>query len=316
MGVGLYCNRSSSRKSSSNRRRKFDQHQDSLTFPGPMTYQVVAERQQQQQEEGEEEEEEEIADQPSPVLFSSVQCPGSSSHKGSLYERGNRSDLSFSFQSVSVSMAGGSVSECKEYLFKVLVIGELGVGKTSIIKRYVHQLFSQHYRATIGVDFALKVINWDSKTLVRLQLWDIAGQERFGNMTRVYYKEAVGAFVVFDVTRGSTFEAVSKWKHDLDSKVKLANGSPIPSVLLANKCDQKKESSNNTALMDNFCKETGFLGWFETSAKDNINVDEAARFLVENILANDKGLPYEESNGDRIKLDQETVAAESKSGCC
>ncbi|XP_055741253.1 ras-related protein Rab-32-like isoform X2 [Salvelinus fontinalis] len=164
-------------------------------------------------------------------------------------------------------MAGGSVSECKEYLFKVLVIGELGVGKTSIIKRYVHQLFSQHYRATIGVDFALKVINWDSKTLVRLQLWDIAGQERFGNMTRVYYKEAVGAFVVFDVTRGSTFEAVSKWKHDLDSKVKLANGSPIPSVLLANKCDQKNETSNNTSLMDNFCKETGFLGWFETSAK-------------------------------------------------
>lgn len=77
-------------------------------------------------------------------------------------------------------MAGGSVSECKEYLFKVLVIGELGVGKTSIIKRYVHQLFSQHYRATIGVDFALKVINWDSKTLVRLQLWDIAGKTTLG----------------------------------------------------------------------------------------------------------------------------------------
>ncbi|KAL4661043.1 ras-related protein Rab-32 [Arapaima gigas] len=214
-------------------------------------------------------------------------------------------------------MAGGSVSECKEYLFKVLVIGELGVGKTSIIKRYVHQLFSQHYRATIGVDFALKVINWDSRTLVRLQLWDIAGQERFGNMTRVYYKEAVGAFVVFDVTRASTFEAVSKWKHDLDSKVKLANGNPIPSVLLANKCDQKKDvNSSNPSLMDNFCKETGFLGWFETSAKDNINVEDAARFLVENILANDKGLPYEESNGDRVKLDQDTAVAETKSGCC
>lgn len=93
------------------------------------------------------------------------------------------------------------------------------------------------------------------------------GQERFGNMTRVYYKEAVGAFVVFDITRGSTFEAVSKWKHDLDSKVKLANGNPIPSVLLANKCDQKKDGSNSSSLMDNFCKEAGFLGWFETSAK-------------------------------------------------
>lgn len=68
--------------------------------------------------------------------------------------------------------------ETREHLFKVLVIGELGVGKTSIIKRYVHQLFSQHYRATIGVDFALKVLSWDSRTLVRLQLWDIAGERR------------------------------------------------------------------------------------------------------------------------------------------
>lgn len=72
--------------------------------------------------------------------------------------------------------AAAAVPETREYLFKVLVIGELGVGKTSIIKRYVHQLFSQHYRATIGVDFALKVLNWDSGTLVRLQLWDIAGK--------------------------------------------------------------------------------------------------------------------------------------------
>lgn len=98
-------------------------------------------------------------------------------------------------------------------------------------------------------------------------------------MTRVYYKEAVGAFVVFDVTRGSTFEAVSKWKHDLDSKVLLPNGSPIPAVLLANKCDQKKDGSQNPSQMDQFCREGGFVGWFETSAKVSIKTKHILSLL-------------------------------------
>jgi Ras-related protein Rab-32 len=176
----------------------------------------------------------------------------------------------------------------KEYLFKVLVIGELGTGKTSIIKRYVHQSFSEHYRATIGVDFALKVINWDKKTVVRLQLWDIAGQERFGNMTRVYYKEAVGCFIVYDATRSSTFEASERWKNDLDSKVQLPDGSPVPCVLLGNKCDQLKDSPGcHDKDMEAYCKEKGYIAWFETSAKDNINIDESARFLIDKVIALD-----------------------------
>uniref|UniRef100_A0A8C5DX16 Ras-related protein Rab n=1 Tax=Gouania willdenowi TaxID=441366 RepID=A0A8C5DX16_GOUWI len=131
-------------------------------------------------------------------------------------------------------MSVGSVVVCPELLYKVLLIGELGVGKTSIIKRYVHHIFSQHYRATIGVDFALKVLQWDHDTVIRLQLWDIAGQERYGNMTRVYYREAVGAMVVFDVTRASTFDAVLKWKNDLDSKVQLTHWHILFSCLLIN----------------------------------------------------------------------------------
>ncbi|XP_006628180.1 ras-related protein Rab-38 [Lepisosteus oculatus] len=173
----------------------------------------------------------------------------------------------------------------KEHLYKILVIGDLGVGKTSIIKRYVHQNYSPNYRATIGVDFALKVLNWDTET-IRLQLWDIAGQERFGNMTRVYYREAMGAFIVFDVTRPSTFEAVTKWKEDLDSKLTLSNGNNVATVLLANKCDQGRDVlTNNGIKMDQFCKENGFVGWFETSAKENINIDEAANCLVKHIIS-------------------------------
>ncbi|XP_073664429.1 ras-related protein Rab-38 isoform X2 [Tursiops truncatus] len=114
------------------------------------------------------------------------------------------------------------------------------------------------------------------------------GQERFGNMTRVYYREAMGAFIVFDVTRPATFEAVTKWKNDLDSKLSLPNGKPVSVVLLANKCDQGKDVLMNNGLkMDQFCKEHGFVGWFETSAKENINIDEASRCLVKHILANE-----------------------------
>ncbi|KAM6986281.1 ras-related protein Rab-38-like [Aplochiton taeniatus] len=177
-----------------------------------------------------------------------------------------------------------------EHLYKVLVIGDLGVGKTSIIKRYVHQTYSINYRATIGVDFALKVLNWDSET-VRLQLWDIAGQERFGNMTRVYYREAMGAFIVFDVTRPATFEAVAKWKEDLDSKLTLGNGCSIATVLLANKADHSREAlAFNAPRMDQFCRDNGFVGWFETSAKDNVNISEAANFLVKHIMATESDI--------------------------
>ncbi|XP_017348132.1 ras-related protein Rab-38 [Ictalurus punctatus] len=190
----------------------------------------------------------------------------------------------------------------QEHLFKVLVIGDLGVGKTSIIKRYVHQIFSQHYRATIGVDFALKVFNWDSHTVIRLQLWDIAGQERYGNMTRVYYREAVGALIVFDVTRASTFDAVPKWKDDLDSKVTLSNGKTVPAVLLANKSDQSREGlSTQIPKLDSFCKENGFVGWFETSAKENTNIEAAIRCLVENILAHEESAACD-SDPDTVTL--------------
>ncbi|XP_024292671.1 ras-related protein Rab-32 [Oncorhynchus tshawytscha] len=201
-------------------------------------------------------------------------------------------------------MAGGSVSVCTECLFKVLVIGERGVGKTSFITRYVNMRFKEEYKASIGVDFALKTIEWDNKTVVRLQLWDIAGQERIRNMSRVYYKEAMGAFVVFDTTKMETLEAASQWKHDLDSKVRLVSGSPVPPVLLANKCDQTEGNKELSALMDNYCKEKGFLGWFETSAKDNVNVDEAGAFLMENMLRIDRGLSSRDNENDRINMSQ------------
>ena len=109
-------------------------------------------------------------------------------------------------------------------------------------------------------------------------------------MTRVYYKEAVGAFIVFDVTRADTFRSVDKWKTDLDTKVLLPDGRPIPCVLLGNKSDQPPSEPlyKDNEGMESFCIDKNFAGWFPVSAKDNVNVEEAAKFLVQKIIDNDK----------------------------
>ena len=86
-------------------------------------------------------------------------------------------------------------------------------------------------------------------------------------MSRVYYKGAMGALVVFDITNSSTLEAASEWKQDLDSKVCLDSGRPVPAVLLANKCDMTGRDGGLVSSLDGFCKDNRFLGWFETSAK-------------------------------------------------
>mmetsp|Transcript_22312 Transcript_22312/g.33224 ORF Transcript_22312/g.33224 Transcript_22312/m.33224 type:complete len:224 (+) Transcript_22312:30-701(+) len=167
--------------------------------------------------------------------------------------------------------------------YKVLVIGDYAVGKTSIIKRYTEGVFSNKYKLTIGVDFAVKSVKWENDQTVNVAYWDVSGHERFGTMTRVYYKYAIAAIIVFDLSRPVTFEAVKKWQQDVNSKVELANGEPIPIMLLANKCDIENVKIDKEAL-DQFVKANNFVGWFPTSAQTNENVDKAMMFLIDKIL--------------------------------
>eukprot|EP00035_Acanthoeca_spectabilis_P000350 m.72746 g.72746 ORF g.72746 m.72746 type:complete len:447 (-) comp10152_c0_seq1:23-1363(-) len=172
----------------------------------------------------------------------------------------------------------------QEYLMKVLVVGDTGTGKTSFIKRYVHNTFSESYKATIGVDFALKSLQFNN-VLVRLQLWDIAGQERFGAMTHVYYKEAVGAVIAFDSTRPATFESVLKWKTDIDDKIALPDDSPIPVLLLATKADLVQGMSEPTETqLKTFAAENNFVGHAIISSKSGVGVEDAAKLLVQSIM--------------------------------
>eukprot|EP01088_Endostelium_zonatum_P001685 TRINITY_DN12036_c0_g1_i1.p1 TRINITY_DN12036_c0_g1~~TRINITY_DN12036_c0_g1_i1.p1 ORF type:complete len:216 (-),score=27.11 TRINITY_DN12036_c0_g1_i1:39-686(-) len=209
----------------------------------------------------------------------------------------------------------------EEFLFKVLVVGETGTGKTCVIKRFVHNVFSPFNSSTIGLDFALKLLRFDDQTSVQLQLWDIAGQERFSNMTRVYYKEADAAFVAYDVTSSDSFEAaITKWKTDIDCKVTLPSGEPIPVVLLANKCDLKPKGIDKSASeIKEFCEKNGFIGWFETSAKDNYGIESACKTLVQHVMQNKSPKKTQSRAPGEIKVDnyeEEMDMRTKKSGCC
>ncbi|CAN0561935.1 unnamed protein product, partial [Ectocarpus sp. 12 AP-2014] len=113
-------------------------------------------------------------------------------------------------------------------------------GKSSIISRFVSNRFSSDYNSTVGADYAMKDVSLENGQQVRLQLWDIAGQDRFAKLTRAYFRRAKGAVVVCDVTREGTFDAIVRWKEEIDLWCQN-EGCDLPVYLFANKSDLLKE---------------------------------------------------------------------------
>lgn len=182
-----------------------------------------------------------------------------------------------------MSSRSSTPTEIYEYLFKVIVVGDSGTGKTSIIRRYVTNSYVASYKATIGLDFCVKKIKWNDNAEVSLQLWDVAGQERFSRLTRAYYKGANAAVVVFDVTQEDSFRNTLRWKEDIDEKMTM-NGESIPTILFANKVDMPVgQFMKDRSVVEQFCNEHNFAGWFETSAKDNLGIDAGMKFLVDRL---------------------------------
>ncbi|XP_029974703.1 ras-related protein Rab-7L1-like [Salarias fasciatus] len=172
----------------------------------------------------------------------------------------------------------------KEHMMKIVIVGDAAVGKTSFIHRYVSEQFSPTYKPTVGVDFLMKVLQWSDKETVRLQIWDLSGEDRFIPVNRVFYRGALGCVLMFDVTNPSSFLRCLQRKQDLDNEATLPSGAPIPCILLANKCDLPERVVTADSIAE-FSKNNGFFAWMETSVRDNRNVDEAMRRLVQEILS-------------------------------
>eukprot|EP01061_Rhynchopus_euleeides_P039643 TRINITY_DN68006_c0_g1_i1.p1 TRINITY_DN68006_c0_g1~~TRINITY_DN68006_c0_g1_i1.p1 ORF type:complete len:218 (+),score=64.75 TRINITY_DN68006_c0_g1_i1:101-754(+) len=178
------------------------------------------------------------------------------------------------------SLADSFRGEIESYLYKVLVVGNAGVGKTSLVRRYCDNAFTANYKATLGVEFNSKHVMCGRRD-IQTQLWDIAGQEIFGHMTRVFYRGAVGAVVVCDATDLRSIRDAKRWKDDIDKKVHLPWSSPIPCLLVVNKLDLGPPVADEdmTSLSD-FATENGFAGYAEVSARDGTNVAEAFNSLI------------------------------------
>ncbi|XP_059084201.1 ras-related protein Rab-38-like [Tigriopus californicus] len=198
-------------------------------------------------------------------------------------------------------------------LYKVIVVGEVHCGKSAIIRRYVHNFFNDTYRSTVGVDFHLKIIPYNEELELRLQLWDIAGQERFSHMTRAYFKGAMGALVVFDLSNAQSFEAVAKWKGDIDKKCLLPDGRRIPTILIGNKRDVARDKCLPCDLtISEFATEKGFVPkWYKTSAKTGDGIEDALRILVKYIMAMDTwNRPLADPDEQDVFQPQKTIRLE------
>ena len=123
-----------------------------------------------------------------------------------------------------------------DYIFKILIIGDSSVGKSNILLRFSDNIFHETFLPTIGVDFKIKTVQLNNKT-IKLQIWDTAGQERFKTITSAYYKGAHGIIIVYDITDKDTFNNVSSWI----AEAKKHGGSNIVRMLVGNNCDLDNE---------------------------------------------------------------------------
>ena len=190
--------------------------------------------------------------------------------------------------------------------FKILTIGESGVGKTCILRRFVENKFLKNHLATIGIDFKTKTLNINNQE-IKLKIWDTAGQERFRNITTQYYKGADGIVLVYDVTDEASYEKIKDW---MDQILSNTQKDEIGLVLLGNKCDV--EPRNVTEEQGLKLAEELKINYFETSALTGQGIKEAFEQLTIDIMKK-KGVGT--GNADCIDLGK-TKKKKPKSGDC
>ena len=197
----------------------------------------------------------------------------------------------------------------KKVLLKVIILGDSGVGKTSLMNQYVNKKFNAQYKATIGADFLTKEVTVEDR-LVTMQIWDTAGQERFQSLGVAFYRGADSCVLVFDVVQPKTFDSLDAWRDEFLIQAGPRDPDNFPFVVLGNKVDVDTRAVPQKRALA-WCQAKGNIPYFETSAKEATNVEQAFQTIAKNALQQEA----EEDFYLPDTIDVTNQGATSGSGC-
>ena len=205
-----------------------------------------------------------------------------------------------------------------EQLYKIIIIGDSGVGKSNILGRYLHDEFKEDTKSTVGVEFGSKKMQIENAT-IKLQIWDTAGQERYRSITSAYYKGAKGCFIVYDITNSQSFDDIIKWYEE----IKKSGDKGVSIILVGNKCDLENERKVTIEMGKNKAKEMN-CPFYETSALNNIMIEEVFKSICEDIFNKVKTEKKDEDDDDDYEIVKDenktvninTADSKQKKKCC
>ena len=215
-------------------------------------------------------------------------------------------------QSMEEESSSTSIEVDFDIKFKMMLIGDSDVGKTSLLKKYCDNEFSQSYISTIGIDFQIKNITIDNKKL-QIQIWDTTGQERYQVLAKNYFNSSDGFVIVYDITKRESFDNVNNW---IEQIYEMAPNY-AKSILFGNKNDLKEHRQVKVSEGKTLAKKYN-IKFFETSAKDGINIKEGFESLIREILGDIASIKSarKETISLRDKKHKKKEKEEKKEPCC
>lgn len=196
-----------------------------------------------------------------------------------------------------------------DFLIKLLLIGDSGVGKSCLLLRFSDDSFTPSFITTIGIDFKIKTIELDGKR-IKLQIWDTAGQERFRTITTAYYRGAMGILLVYDVSDEQSFQNIRNWIRNIEQHA----ADNVDKILIGNKCDMVGEKVVETIRGQQLADEYS-IKFFETSAKSNINVVESFTAIAKDIKKRLMDNPNANPQGGTIRIDASNPGSKPGGKC-